>query len=252
MQARGSRSRGHVLLVVAASALACVVAWVAFDHWVLAHPRAPRPGIHNTRWRTTRDLPPDPADGLAVQRTTVRTARVYLGPAIGKEDWAMYKGAGYCDAFYTYLRPQWKDRVDEGLKELEAVLDDVADASEKSIAEAKAAIRGTQDEFTRRNDRPRDEEEKAAMQEFLERARAANDMCVCDSYGGMTHEYRIRRSLHPRVYELKQQDADLNAIRQQRLGELIGALVDEHGLPVFDLAAMDRAWAETLAGSRRP
>jgi hypothetical protein len=243
-------SRGHILSIAAGTGLALLASWIVLERWVLPHRYDPRPGVRTTIWKRARELPPRPEDGLAVKRATYRAARRYVGPAPSDQDLAVYEHAGQCDAFHDYLRQEWRERVDTTVAELDGVLDDVSDAVEAAIEDAKERIRGTDDEFVHQRDRSKEENDKAAR-DFGARAQAAGDMCVTDSWGGAMRHYRISRSRYPRVYELRQQDADLNGIRQGRLHEEIAQIVSLHGRDVLDAGEMERVWAEAVAQARR-
>ena len=231
--------QGHLLVVAASAGLALLGAWVILDRCVLASPRAPEPGVRLVTWKRVRDMPPRAEDGLNVQRTTIRTARMYLGPTPSDEKIAEYRRTGQCDAFHEYLRPEWRGRVDEAVADLDKVLDELADACDDAIEAAKRHIRGTEDELVHRSDRSKEENDKAGRA-FIAQAQAAGDMCVSDSYGGAVRSYRLCRTKHGQVYELRRQDADLNGIRQLRLHEEIASLLGREGRAVLDLGEINR------------
>lgn len=233
---------------IATVGLALVAAWLVLDRWVLASEHLPQPGVRRTKWVRTRELPR--TDGRVAQKTTIRVGRKYIGGDPSPELLAEYRAAGLCDAFYDYLKPEAKERVDAAIADLVEVLDEVGDACDDAIEDAKRAIRGTSDEFVHRADRTPEENEKR-MRAFLAQAKGSGDMCVSDSWGGTTRNYRIRTKAHPEVYELRRQDAELNAIRQQRLHEEIAALLAQQGSEILDRGEIERVWAETLAHARR-
>lgn len=241
-------ARGNLLPTLAGAVLVLVAAWILLDRWVLARPRPPQPGVRTTTWHRTRDLPQP--GGITAQKTTIRAARKYFGGMPSAELLAEYRAAGLCDAFHDYLMPEAKERVDAAVAELDQVLDEVGDACDDAIAEAKKAIRGTSDEFVHRADRTREENEKG-MRAFLAQAKGSGDICVSDSWGGATRNYRIRREAHPDVYELRRQDADLNEIRRERVHEETAELLARHGADVLDRGEIERVWAEMLAKARR-
>ena len=110
---------------------------------------------------------------------------------------------------------------------------------------AKAAIRGTADEYAQTEPGP-------ATPDCLSFQRAASiggDLCYSDSIDNRLHVYRVRRELHPRLYELREQDDELNRLRLTALHEEVAARLDGVGRKVLDEQAMTESWESILARS---
>lgn len=246
---RAGPQRGNLLALGAIAAVVVCAGWLAIDRWLRPSAPLPVPGIRVTTWKRVLDLPNLP-DGRRQLRATVRKALKYVGPAPTDEQISEWRQSGACSALLEWLRPEVKERVESVVRDLVPVLDELADAADTATEEAKRRVRGSADELAVPAG-PQSDEARLAVRHFTLSARAAGDLCVTDSYGGMIRHYRIRHTEYPRVAELRRQDADLNEIRLQRIGEEIAALLECEGRSVLDTGAMDAAWRELLAQARR-
>ena len=215
---------------------------------VLGSGRArPQPGVRYTTWTTERELEVAGDPDLRTKKFQVRRARRYVGPPPSDHELAALQTRGYGDALQPWLREPWRSRVAATVRGFEEALNTIGDACDAAIEAAKARIRGTPDEYVRKDPTV----VEPGLQEFTERSHRDKDLCVSDSFEGHMRHYRIRRDTYPRVYELRQQDADITRLRRTALHEEIAGLLQREGRAILDDAAMQRAWNDLLARAAR-